>query len=167
MNVKVYKREVIPPQRNFICAPTSRWASSPSYSRSHLPPKASRGRGSRRGWHSDTHGETTGTMDNADRSWGARKAAAISGLFSSMKSCSQVFLPNQKSYSQHMENRAILPKGGWEGMKLEALASSGALLSPYLFYLISVFFPKCLWLQVPSSLFPLPTTCSGSLSCHT
>lgn len=72
-----------------------------------------------------------------------------------------------KSYSQHMENRAILPKGGWEGMKLEALASSGALLSPYLFYLISVFFPKCLWLQVPSSLFPLPTTCSGSLSCHT
>ena len=72
------------------------------------------------------------------------------------------FFSSIKSYSQRMEIRPVLPKRGWEHMKREASASSGALLSPYLFFLISVLFAKCLWHQVPSSLFPLPTTCDSS-----
>lgn len=96
---------------SFACAlPANRWACSPSYSRSHLPPKALQRPGQLRGL-AQWHGEMTGIIHSADRSLGAHKASAISGVFSSIKSCSQVFLQYQIIFSAHGNKASFTKKG--------------------------------------------------------
>lgn len=150
---------------NFTWAPTNRWACCPSYSRSHLPPTAPRGQGSKGGLDTvRVRGRQLGQLTMLTEVW-EHIRHPLSLSFSLESSHALWFFSRIKSYSEYMENKP--PKGDWEGTKLEASASSGALPFPYLFYLISVLFPKCLWHGVPSSLFLPPTTCSSCLSCHT
>lgn len=105
--------------------------------------------------------------NHAERVWEhLRHQLAIFGFFSKIKSHSLGFSPKSNHILGTWNTRPVFPKG-WEGMKHEISVLSGALLSHYLLYLISVLLPKCFWHQASSSLLPPPTSCSSCLSCHT
>lgn len=73
-----------------------------------------------------------------------------------------VFSPESSHILGPCKTRPVLPNLGrhqtWN------LGVPWSLPSPYLLYLISVFFPKRPWHQLPASLSPLQTSCSSLLS---
>lgn len=135
---------------SFNYALANRWACCPSYSSSYTSLKHL----------GDTHGGQAEQLALLTV-WGHLRHQLFLGFPLKSSHILWDFLQNQVTVLAHGKQDQFHQKGAGKAPNLNRQLS-GALPSPYLCYLISVLFPKCLWHPVPSSLFPTPIPCPVS-----